>query len=76
MVGSRKKRSGKEPKLDINFQRDIVDCNDKDAIDQRFSSLNDYLNTVITKDWEDITGGKTVFDRFSIEKATGSHPFL
>ncbi|MDD9330976.1 MAG: AAA family ATPase, partial [Bartonella sp.] len=76
LVGSRKKRSGKEPKLDINFQRDIVDCNDKDAIDQRLSSLNDYLNTVITKDWEDITGGKTVFDRFSIEKATGSHPFF
>ncbi|WP_375692435.1 AAA family ATPase [Bartonella sp. AP4SXKL] len=76
LVGSRKKRSSKEPKLDISFQRDIVDCNDKDAVDQRLSSINDYLNTVVTKDWEDITGGKTVFDRFSIEKAIESHSYF
>ncbi|EJF84343.1 AAA family ATPase [Bartonella rattimassiliensis] len=74
LIGSRKKRAGKEPKSDINFQRDIVDCSDEDAVDQRLSSINDYLNTVITKDWEDITGGKTVFDRFSVEKVTGSNP--
>lgn len=76
LVGSRKKRSDKEPKSDINFQRDIVDCDDRDAVDQRLSSINDYLNTVVTRDWEDITGGKTVFDRFSIEKVTGSHSYF
>ncbi|WP_139413276.1 AAA family ATPase [Bartonella mastomydis] len=74
LIGSRKQQSGKEFKNDINFQRDIVDCSDEDAVEQRLSSINDYLNTVITKDWEDITGGKTVFDRFSIEKVIGYNP--
>ncbi|WP_332061017.1 AAA family ATPase [Bartonella sp. CB74] len=57
---------------DINFQRDIVDCNDVDAIDQRMASVNDYLNSVVKKDWVDITEGKSVFDNCVIERSNSS----
>ncbi|AQX30902.1 AAA family ATPase [Bartonella schoenbuchensis] len=74
LIGAHKHQTGGKTELDINFQRDVVDCDDEDVVDQRLSSMNNYLNSVVTKDWEDITGGKTVFDSFSIKTVTGSNP--
>ncbi|MEL6094141.1 hypothetical protein [Bartonella schoenbuchensis] len=74
LIGAHKHQTGGKTELDINFQRDVVDCDDKDIVDQRLFSMNNYLNSVVTKDWADITGGKTVFDNFSIEQVTGLNP--
>lgn len=70
LIGSSKK-SGKAQSN--QFQRDIIDWSsenegDEDAVDQRLVAINDYLNNVITNDWEDITGEKSVFDRFNIKR--------
>ncbi|WP_332066209.1 AAA family ATPase [Bartonella sp. CB189] len=58
--------------LDVDFQRDIIDCNDVDAIDQRMASINDYLNSIVKEDWENITKGKSVFDSCVIERSNSS----
>jgi predicted ATPase len=39
---------------------------DQDSIDQRLAGINKYLNTVITKDWEDITESDITIKEFRI----------
>ncbi|WP_413154768.1 AAA family ATPase [Bartonella sp. cb54] len=57
LVGSEYKRT-EDSTLDFNidFQKDVVDCDDTDAVDQRLAAMNGYLNSVVKKDWVDITG--------------------
>ena len=72
LIGSSDKVDQEE---DYQFQRDIIDWSakndgDDDAVEQRMVAINDYLNKVVAKDWEDITGEKSIFDRFSIKRSS------
>lgn len=45
---------------------------DEDAIEQRMAKMNSFLNSVVTRDWEDISGLKSSFERFEITRSTNS----
>lgn len=75
LLGTSNRPNDRETKRNKNkFQRDVIDWtrnndNDEDAVEQRIVAMNDYLNKVVTSDWEDITGEKSIFDRFSIKRS-------
>ena len=43
---------------------------DQDAVKQRIVGMGEFLNKVIQKDWEDISGLKSSFDRFEVSRKT------
>lgn len=43
---------------------------DEDAIEQRIAKMNSFLNRVVTRDWEDISGLRSFFERFEIARST------
>ena len=45
---------------------------DQDAVEQRLLGMSGFINEVITKDWEDISGLKSSFDRFAINRKDSS----
>ena len=51
------------------FQDEIVNKIDDDTtFQQRIEDINQYLNRIITQDWQDITGGKAKFNSFYIQQ--------
>ena len=54
-----------------DFQTDIIDWvdeheGDEDAVNQRILALNNHLNKLVGKDWEDVNGGNSTFKKFEI----------
>ncbi|WP_455474744.1 AAA family ATPase [Bartonella sp. B30(2025)] len=57
----------------IDFQKNIVDCNDERTVDKHLRSISYYLNSIIAKDWLNITRNKESPYVFSLEKKNNKH---
>ncbi len=54
------------------FQEKVVDESNSVSVDTRINKMQNYLNTFITQDWQDVTGNGAKFESFQIERIVGN----